>query len=251
MTATSSRSTHPEPPRPPTARELALYRVCRVIAVGTSKAFFPGRVIGTENLPPAGAYILAPVHRSNLDWLLVARVTHRRLRYMAKEEVWKAKAIGRAIEALGAFPVHRSGADREAIERCRAVLAGGEPLVMFPEGTRRSGAVVEQLREGVAYLALRAGVPVVPVGIAGSERAMSRGSKLPRPGRVDIVIGKALLPPTPGEPADQADRGHPRSRVSRRSMKEFSDRLRTAMQVAFEASEQQLEMTTIGGRPRS
>src|SRR5580704_13798910 len=109
-----------EVPPPPSRADVALYRVCRLITVGLSRALFPGRVSGRENLPATGAYILAPVHRSYLDWLIVARVTSRpRLRYIAKAEIWKAKPVGRLLEALGAFPVNRSGADRDALERCR------------------------------------------------------------------------------------------------------------------------------------
>ncbi|MGO9910158.1 MAG: lysophospholipid acyltransferase family protein [Acidimicrobiales bacterium] len=243
-------------PRPPTRGELRLYRFCRAVAVGVSRLFFPGRVLGQENLPATGAFILAPVHRSYLDWLLVARVTNkRRLRFIAKAEIWKSKLIGRFIEANGAFPVHRSGADREALERCRSVLAGGEPLVMFPEGTRRSGPKVEDLREGVAYLALRAGVPVVPVGIGGSERAMPRGSAIPKPRRIDLVIGQPILPPQHVEPepataGDEASGTRSRARVSRRAMKEFSDQLGDAIQVVFDEAEQVLATTTIRGTDR-
>ena len=93
--------------------------------------------------------------------------------------------------------MNRSGADREALERCQSVLAGGEPLVMFPEGTRRSGPRSPSIRDGVAYLSLRMGVPIVPVGIGGSERAMPRGASFPRPSRVNVVIG----PPVPGASA--------------------------------------------------
>ncbi len=221
----------PIPPRPPTVGEIAFYRACRAIVVGVSRTFFPGRVIGAENLPETGPYVLAPVHRSYLDWMLVARVTKRRLRYMAKAEIWGSKIVGRLVEALGAFPVNRSGADREALERSRAVLAGGEPLVMFPEGTRRSGASVAELREGVAYLALRAGVPIVPVGIGGAERAMPRGSVLPRPRRIDIVIG---APIGPGAPPSEA------GRVSRKATTALSDELRAAIQRNFEAAEASL-----------
>ncbi len=235
------------PPHPPTGGELALYRACRFVAVGASRLAFPGRVIGREHLPESGPYILAPVHRSYLDWLLVARVTRRRLRYIVKAEVWKSKAVGRLIEALGAFPVNRSGADREALERSRAVLAGGEPLVMFPEGTRRSGPTVAELREGVAYLALRAGVPVVPVGIGGSEKAMPRGSALPRPRRVDLVIGEPVLPRPVEEREGAAGRRAP---VSRRAMRELSDEVREQIQACFEEAERVRDTTTMDGRTR-
>lgn len=214
-------------PRPPSEAELRFYRACRVLAVGSSKLAFPGEAAGAENLPADGAYILAPVHRSYVDWLLVARLTRRRLRYIVKAEVWKSKAVGRLIEALGAFPVNRSGADREALERCLEVLAGGEPLVMFPEGTRRSGPLVTDLREGVAYLSLRAGVPIVPVGIGGSEKAMPRGSTVPRPRRITLVVGAPLRPLSP----------QPGSRVSRRATRELTEQLRAAIQDAFDEAE--------------
>jgi 1-acyl-sn-glycerol-3-phosphate acyltransferase len=249
-------------PPPPSRADVALYRVCRLITVGISRAFFPGRVTGRDNLPSDGPYILAPVHRSYLDWLIVARVTSKpRLRYIAKAEIWKSGPVGRLLEALGAFPVNRSGADRDALERCRAVLAGGEPLVMFPEGTRRTGPVVEDLREGVAYLAMRAGVPVVPVGIGGSERAMPRGSVFPRPHRVDVVVGPPLFPPVTGgpRPADGQPESDPRApasppaaslgspgrlarpgRVSRRALHDFSNDVGAGIQRVFDQAEAQL-----------
>ena len=180
--------------RHPSRAALAFYAICRVVAVGLSSAYWPGPVIGSSRLPANGAYLLAPLHRSNVDWLVVARVTRRRLRYLVKAEVWKVPLIGRFIELLGAFSVRRGSPDRESLNRCLEVLAEGEPLVVFPEGTRQAGAEVGPLLEGAAYMALRSGVPIVPVGLAGTEAAMPRGKRLPRPGRVVIVIGEPILP---------------------------------------------------------
>jgi 1-acyl-sn-glycerol-3-phosphate acyltransferase len=232
------------PSEGPSISEMVVYRVCRAIAVGASRLYFPGKVFGRENLPARGACIVAPVHRSYVDWLIVARITsRRRLRYIVKEEVWRSKLFGALIEACGAFPVNRSGADREALERCRAVLAGGEALVMFPEGTRRSGPQVEELKDGVAYLSLRAGAPVVPVGIGGSERAMPRGAKFPRPRRVNVVIGPPVPVPdiagTAGAPAGGTGDtvAHKRARIGRGTTAEHSRRVGAAMQRAFDAAE--------------
>ena len=258
------------PSPPPTRGDIVLYRLTRAVAVGISRLYLPGRVIGRENLPPKGAYLLAPVHRSYVDWLLVARVTTRRMRYIAKAEIWKSKVVGRMLEALGVFPVNRSGADREALERCGAVLAGGEPLVMFPEGTRRSGRDVTDFREGVAYLALRAGVPVVPVGIGGSEQSMPRGFAIPRPRRVDVVIGKPIWPPVaipdpagtvtsdpgagagadaeppepPEPPAAPGAAGPKRHvRIPRRATREFSDEVAAGIQQAFDEARRSAKVT--------
>lgn len=267
-----SETQRPAPPTsgPPSRGELLLYKAARAVAVGISRLYFPGRVAGRENLPATGAYLVAPVHRSYVDWLIVGRVTgRRRMRFIAKAEIWQSKIVGRILEALGVFPVNRSGADREALERCREVLAGGEPLVMFPEGTRRSGPIVRDLREGVAYLALRAGVPVVPIGIGGSEKAMPRGSAIPRPHRVEVVIGRPIWPsstpvagPAAGdqagtaaasatapvaaesaaEPAEGAEASEPAGRrktgrVSRRATKEFSEEIAAGIQGVFDAAQ--------------
>jgi 1-acyl-sn-glycerol-3-phosphate acyltransferase len=227
---------------PPSLGDIVIYRICRFIVVGVSRLYFPGTVKGRENLPSNGAYIVAPVHRSYVDWLIVARITRRqRLRFIVKEEVWRSKLIGRLLYACGAFPVNRSGADREALERCQAVLEGGEPLVMFPEGTRRAGPEVVDIKDGVAYVALRAQVPIVPIGIGGSERAMPRGSSFPHPTRVNVVIGAPVpaddlieLAPEPEPGAKVPPR---RRRVGRMATNEQSARVRVAVQQAFEAAE--------------
>jgi 1-acyl-sn-glycerol-3-phosphate acyltransferase len=220
------------PKKPITRTQMLLYIVCRAIAVSVTRTLFPGRGVGTEQLPRKGAYILAPVHRSNIDWIAVARFTRRRLRYIAKAEVWKAGPIGSFIEVLGAFPVHRDSADRESLNRCLAVLAGGEPLVLFPEGTRKSGAEVTDLREGAAYLALRAGVPIYPVGLAGTDRAMPRGSKFIRPTRITLVVGAPLNVIPPADAVHREAEGRS-PRVSRSATHALTEELRQAMEGAL------------------
>jgi 1-acyl-sn-glycerol-3-phosphate acyltransferase len=232
-----------DPAGPVSGWRLRLYQVCWLIAVGLSRTYFPGRVEGREYLPAEGPYVLAPVHRSYVDWLVVARVTRRRLRYMAKAELWKVKSVGHFFELLGAFPVHRAAADREAFKRAEAVLAGGEPLVLFPEGTRQHGAVVQPLRDGATYLALRAGVPIVPVGIGGTERRMPKGSSFPRPGRVHIVIGAPILPADfarTGSESSPGDAVPGRQRVSRAAARKMSTELQEAVQGCFDSAQARL-----------
>ncbi len=220
--------------------ELAFYACCRAIAVGVSHLYLPGPVIGAHHVPAEGPFILAPTHRSYVDWLVAARVTRRRLRYLVKEEVWHSRAAGRLLEALGAFPVQRGSADRRAFARALEVLRAGEPLVVFPEGTRRDGGRVEALQEGAAYLALRAQVPIVPVALGGTERSMPRGAPLPRPARVRLVVGEPLWPRLAGGRARPAGDDPPSARsgrVSRQETRALSEELRARLEALLAEAE--------------
>ena len=132
------------------------YRLLRGLVVFVCVSYTRTKIVGKENIPKSGAFLLAPIHRSNIDTPLAAAVTARRMRFMGKDTIWKIAPIGWIISALGAFPVSRGTADREALRRCVAVLEAGEPLVLFPEGTRQSGPVVHPLFDGATYVAAKA-----------------------------------------------------------------------------------------------
>jgi 1-acyl-sn-glycerol-3-phosphate acyltransferase len=209
--------------RPPTRRERVLYWFVRGLVAVIARLWFRLEVHGREHLPD-GPFVLAPVHRSNIDFLLAACVTPRRMRYMGKHTIWKYEGLGRFFTALGAFPVHRGSADREALRRCEASLSGGEPLVMFPEGTRQSGPVVEELFDGPAFVAARAGVPIVPVGIGGSEAAMPRGAKGIHRVKVAVVVGEPMPAPV----------GEDGKRPSRKQVRATTEELRSRVQLLFD-----------------
>jgi 1-acyl-sn-glycerol-3-phosphate acyltransferase len=208
--------------------ELALYRFVWIVLFGFSKTFWRLRVEGSEHLPTDRPFVLAPVHRSNIDFAVVAVVTRRHMRYIAKDSLWKIAPLGRIWSALGGFPVRRGSADREALRTSVEVVEKGEPLVLFPEGTRQHGPVVEEVFDGAAYVAGRAGVPIVPVGIGGSERAMPKGAKVLRPARVAIVIGPPIDPPPAGE----------RGRPGRRAVQDTTARLKVEVQRLFDEAQE-------------
>ena len=208
--------------------QLVFYRMVRDLLVAFDRLYWRLTVEGRQNVPE-GPFVLAPVHRSNIDTPIVAAVTRRRLRYMGKESVWKYRVPGWILDALGGFPVRRGVADREALRRCVAVLEGGEPLVLFPEGTRQSGPLVQPLYEGAAYLAARTGVPIVPVGIGGSEAAMPKGARFLKPVKVHLVVG----PPLAAE-YDEA------GRVPRRAVRELTERLRSELQRLFDEAQKKV-----------
>jgi len=207
---------------------MILYRIVRILIAVVIRLYWRTSFEGVENVPTEGSFVLAPVHRSFIDFALVSGVTRRRLRYMGKDSLWKFMPLGWFISALGAYPVRRRSADREAMRRTIAVIAAGEPVVLFPEGTRRSGPAVEELFDGAAYVATRAGVPIVPVGIGGSELALQKGKRLPRPVKIHVVVGPPMTPPATPEG---------RHRPSRRAVHQFTTELQVEVQRLFDQAQ--------------
>jgi len=171
------------------------YRAMRGIFTTALRLWFRPRVVGRAHIPATGPVILAPVHRSFADFGFTALCTRRKLFFMTKDSMWKNKWLGRWLLYVGAFPVHRESADREALARAEEVLQRGECLVLFPEGTRREGPAIENLMEGAAFLSARTGAPIVPIGIGGSDLSMPKGRVIPKPYTIQVGIGPALPAP--------------------------------------------------------
>ena len=204
----------------------ATYRVVRSLVCWFTQVVTRMRIEGRERLPTTGAYVLAPVHRSYVDTPIVACLTRRRIRFMGKQEMWKYPRLGWFFSALGAFPVNRGTADREALSRCITVLERGEPLVLFPEGERKDGPRVHPLFGGAAFVAARAGVPIVPVGIGGSARVMPRHARMIHPKKVHVVIGDQIIVEVGAS-----------GRASRRAITEASEQLSVELQRLFDLAE--------------
>jgi 1-acyl-sn-glycerol-3-phosphate acyltransferase len=204
----------------------AFYQLARAVCVGFCRVWFRMTVEGMEHVPRSGPFVLAPVHRSNMDTPIVCVVTRRRLRYMGKDSLWKQSFPRWFLSALGGFPVTRGSADKEALVRCIAVLRNGEPLVLFPEGERKSGPLVQPLFDGAAFVAAKANAPIVPVGVGGSEQVMPKGSKLIYPRKVHLIVGRPIV--VPG-----ADHG----RVPRAVLAEVTTTLHDELQRLFDTAE--------------
>lgn len=211
----------------PTLPARVFYVFMRTLIWAAAKVLFRVEVHGREHVPSSGAFVLAPgAHRSNLEIFVVCLVTRRRLRYMGKDSLWKNPASDWFFSSLGGFPINRDSADREALNTSLELLAEGEAVVMFPEGTRRHGPTIEpdHMRDGVAYVASRAQIPIVPVGIGGSERAMPSGAKYIRPSKMVVVVGEPMPPPPLKESG----------RVSRAAVREETEALRGRLQELFD-----------------
>ena len=208
----------------PNPRRTLGYRAFRTTVRALWGAYFRPAVTGTERVPTSGPYIIAPIHRSNADFAFAIYVTERKTFFMAKDDLWKSKLLGDFVGSMGAFPVTRGIADRTALSAAEAVLRAGQPLVLFPEGTRQEGPTVGELLEGASFLAARTGAPIVPVGISGTDRALPKGTKVPRPVKVRIVIGELVPAPVSNDGA----------RVPRSQLAATTARLKDALQDAYD-----------------
>ncbi len=174
---------------------MTFYRFVRALVLSICKVLFRVEIIGRDLVPKDGVYIVAPSHRSILDIPFAAFVTKRRIRFMAKKELFSTRIGGWLFSALGGIPVDREATDRAALRVSQQALEAGEPLAIFPEGTRASGPELARLFDGAAYLAGRLDIPIVPVGVGGSEKILASGKVIPRIHKVVVVVGAPIVPP--------------------------------------------------------
>ncbi len=149
-----------------------LYTFIRIVSYPYCRLVFRLHARGTANVPADGPVILAPNHFSAMDHWFVGIMLRRRVRFMAKSQLFKGWFLEFVLAHAGAFPVRRGLRDEEAITTALAILSRGGMLVIYPEGGRsRTGVIGASARRGIGRLALESGAPIVPVAINGSERA--------------------------------------------------------------------------------
>jgi len=173
-----------------------LYWGLRTLLVPAFLIYLRMQRIGREHLPKSGPLLLASNHRSFLDPFVIGTLVRRPVYYMAKRELFEKRWQAWILNGLGAFPVDRGAGDGAALETARAILARGDVVVVFPEGTRVRRGTLGTPRRGIGRLALEAGVPVAPVAVIGSEN-VRRGWRI-RPRKVRLRVGRPLSFPTTG-----------------------------------------------------
>jgi glycerol-3-phosphate dehydrogenase (NAD(P)+) len=167
-----------------------LYWLVRALFQPVFYTYFRYVRIGREHIPAHGPVIIAANHRSFLDPFVIATMARRPMYYVAKTELFRNRALAWILSSLGAFPVERGAGDEEFIETATAILARGEIVLIFPEGTRTRPGTLGKPRRGVGRLALETGAPVVPLAIIGTE-AVRRGIRI-RPHKVRLRAGRPL-----------------------------------------------------------
>ena len=169
-----------------------IYWIVYFLTKVVSWAYFPFTAYQTRNIPRQGAFILASNHISNLDPVLLGICSVRRLNFMAKKELFKG-LLGFFLTHLGSFPVKRGEADfvamREALRRFKV----GRVILIFVEGSRRIGNEPSKAQAGVGFLAMKSGVPIVPVYVQGTNQVMAPGTKFLKRGPVSATFGEPFF----------------------------------------------------------
>lgn len=164
--------------------------LCRWVAV----LYLRARCHGVGNVPSSGGVLLVCNHQSFLDPVLATMAPERESCYMARDSLFQGRLFRRLIESLNAFPVRRQSADVGAIKEAIRRLRSGMSLVVFPEGTRTPDGRIYPMLPGLAAIAKKAGVPIVPTLIDGAFQAWPRDRLLPRPGDVIVEYGRPIGP---------------------------------------------------------
>jgi glycerol-3-phosphate dehydrogenase (NAD(P)+) len=176
-----------------------VYWFVRVTFQPFFRLYFRMTRIGLEHIPKHGPVIIASNHRSFLDPFVIATMARRPMYYVAKKELFRRPWQAWILNALGAFPVDRGASDPDMFETSRAILARGDIVLIFPEGTRVRPGALGKPKRGVGRLALETGVPVVPMAVIGTE-AIRRGWRI-RPHKVRLRAGRPLRFPQVQDPS--------------------------------------------------
>jgi 1-acyl-sn-glycerol-3-phosphate acyltransferase len=175
------------------------YTFVRILVSVPTLLIYRVRAIGTENVPKSGALILAPNHFSQMDHFFVGLYLRRKIRFMAKSQMFGAPVLTYIYKHGGVFPVRRGHRDEESFKTAFTILGQDQMLLVYAEGGRSRSGKLGEVKPGLGRIALESGAPVVPVAIHGSER-VRRWKRLRFP-RVTVQFGEPLAFPVEPDPS--------------------------------------------------
>jgi 1-acyl-sn-glycerol-3-phosphate acyltransferase len=176
-----------------------LYTLTRNVVRPVARLVYRPDIQGTENIPPTGPVLLASNHLSFVDSLVIPLASPRKVVFLAKSEYFTGRGVRGALmrwifTAVGSVPIQRgtAGAAQEALDSALEILKDGLAFGIYPEGTRSRDGRLYRGRTGVAWLALTAGCPVVPVALSGTQDIQPVGTRVPRIRKITVRFGKPL-----------------------------------------------------------
>lgn len=168
-----------------------IYAALHALSKPIFKTFFRLTVYGVENIPREGGAIIAPNHQSFLDIPIVGSALPRKMHTLGKKEFIEGKGSW-FYKRMGGIPINRNSADLTGLKLAIDTLKQGNLLLMFPEGTRSTNGRVGEIRKGAIFISYKALVPVIPTGIVGTEKALPKDARFPKPVHIVITFGKPI-----------------------------------------------------------
>jgi len=168
-----------------------IYALTKVVSAILFALLYRFRVYGRE-LVPEGAMVLVSNHQSYLDPITVGLAMTRPVYFIAKEDLFRIPVFGWYIRQLNAFPIKRGAADRQVVKTALKHLRRGRPVLIFPEGSRQHNDGLADGFPGAAFIAYKAGVPLVPTAIKGTGDVRPPGARFPRFPRISVAFGEPI-----------------------------------------------------------
>jgi 1-acyl-sn-glycerol-3-phosphate acyltransferase len=167
-----------------------LYRISQFIGKLILTLYFRIRVEDRENIPKEGAHIVVANHTSFLDPFIIGTIVPRVIHYLTYAYFYNLPVCHWYCKRVHCIPLKKDGKDISALKNALRLLREGELLGIFPEGVRSATGQLGQGEPGVALIALKANVPILPIGIRGAYESFPKGAKFPKPGTITVTIGK-------------------------------------------------------------